>query len=126
MNDIDLGLLPYAGTSGWSGSDTSKERAEWNDNSGVTSRNHKTALELLHFKKADGLTWAELAAITQWHHGTSSGVLSVLHKEGVIARLSEVRRNRCKVYVHPDYVLGRTTDAHGRKPKECPNCGHSL
>ena len=122
----DTPFLPYNGTSGWSGSNTSKERAEWNDNSGITGRNQRIALKFLSLEGEHGLTWVELAAITQWHHGASSGVLSVLHKEGAIARLSEVKRDRCKVYVHPDYVLGRTTDVHGRKPKECPNCGHSL
>jgi hypothetical protein len=48
------------------------------------------------------------------HHGQASGALSVLHKEGRIARLTE-RRNRCAVYVLPEYVQGRETSPHGGK-----------
>jgi Ser/Thr protein kinase RdoA (MazF antagonist) len=125
MTDMQLGLLPYNGTSGWSGTDTSEQRAELNDNSGITGRNQRIALKFLSLEGEHGLTWVELAAITQWHHGASSGVLSVLHKEGKISRLLE-KRTRCRVYVLNEYVSGRETDSQGRKPKECPNCGHSL
>jgi hypothetical protein len=49
------------------------------------------------------MTWKELAVETGWHHGTASGVLSVLHicKEGAIVR-TYTTRNRCKVYVHQE------------------------
>ena len=117
--------LPYAGTSGWSGTDTSKDRAISNDVVGKTARNQQDTLKLLSNAGESGLTWKELSERTGWHHGTSSGVLSVLHKDERIYRLTE-SRNRCRVYVYPDYLNGREHDMQGRKPKECPNCGHHL
>lgn len=118
---------PYAGTSGWSGSDTSRERALNADASGVTSLRQQQALTYLEGVGAVGTTWKELSNATGWHHGTSSGTLSVLHKEGMIVRLAQVR-DRCKVYVLPIYVNGRRTEAQGR-PKDlhqCPSCGHTF
>jgi hypothetical protein len=118
-------VLPYNGTSGWSGSNTSQERALNNDSSGQTKSNQTRTLLYLDTAGADGLTWKELSDLTDWHHGTASGVLSVLHKERIIYRLIDTR-NRCKVYVHPDHLNGRDHETHGRKRKECPNCGHAL
>jgi len=118
-------VLPYNGTSGWSGSETSRERALDNDSSGQTKTNQNRTLRYLQEAGHAGLTWKELADLTDWHHGTSSGVLSVLHKEGIIYRLLE-KRNRCKVYVHPDYRNGREHEPQGRKQKQCPKCGHCL
>lgn len=123
MNNLRIPLLPYAGTSGWSGSATSHARAVNADRDGTTSAHQQRALESLSWRGSDGVTWRELADEYGWHHGTASGVLSVLHKEGVIARLS-ISRSRCKVYVLPDYVDGRDTERHGRKPRPCSNCGH--
>jgi hypothetical protein len=44
-------------------------------------------------------------------------VLSDLHKAGRIARLTE-ERNRCKVYVLPEYVNGRETEPHGGRGRD--------
>lgn len=44
--------------------------------------------------------------MTDLHHGQASSVLSVLHKEGRLARLTE-KRERCAVYVLPEYVGDR-------------------
>lgn len=115
-------VLPYAGTSGWSGSATSKERATRADRDGTTSARQAQTLMALAAAGPDGLTWLELSHAEGWHHGTASGVLSVLHKEGRIARLS-VSRDRCRIYVLPEYVEDRSTESHGRKAKPCPNCG---
>lgn len=114
MSDDQGALFPYAGTSGWSGSDTSRERALEADRTGVTGRRQRDVLAFLAGAGPWGVTWVELAACLDCHHGTASGVLSVLHKGGRIARLSE-RRNRCKVYVLPEHVWGRETEPHGRK-----------
>ncbi len=119
----DAVSLPYNGTSGWSGTDTSEERAKDNDTSGNTAKTQSFVLNHLVYMGATGGTWKEIAEISGWHHGTVSGALSVLHKGGKIARLTE-RRNRCRVYVHPAYINERDTDSQGRKPKACPNCGH--
>jgi hypothetical protein len=111
---VELPLLPYAGTSGWSGSDTSRERAEEADASGVTSARQTIVLELIGATETVGMTWHELTQLTGWHHGLASGALSVLHKTGHLARVTE-RRNRCQIYVLPQYVNGRETAKHGRK-----------
>jgi hypothetical protein len=125
MNYLDAPVLPYNGTSGWSGTDTSKQRVEESDKSGKTTRVQEFIYMHLLVRKERGSTWKEIADISTLHHGKVSGALSVLHKEGKISRLLE-SRNRCRVYVLNEYVSGRETDSQGRKPKECPNCGHSL
>ena len=115
--------LPYADTSGWSGSDTSRARAVSADRDGTTSAHQRQALESLAWRCSEGVTWRELADEYGWHHGTASGVLSVLHKDGVIARLS-TSRQRCKVYVLRRWIGARETERHGRKARPCSKCGH--
>lgn len=109
--DTPLPVLPYGGTSGWSGSDTSKERAEQMDSTGTTKSNQSTTMQLLDRAKDVGLTWFELSEATGWHHGTASGALSVLHKAGQISRL-KVRRKRSSVYVLNHYINDRDTEQH--------------
>jgi hypothetical protein len=116
--------LPYNQTSGHSGTDTSKARALHADRSGKTALRQAQALNLLSQRKMSGLTWKELSEITGLHHGTASGVLSVLHKTGRIARLKE-SRNGCKVYVDVSCVEGRVVEKQGRK-RCCPHCGGNL
>ncbi len=116
--------LPYNETSGHSGTDTSRERALHADRSGRTALRQAQALNLLSQRKIAGLTWKEFSEITGLHHGTASGVLSVLHKTGRIARLKE-SRNGCKVYVDVACVQGRIVETQGRK-KNCPHCGGNL
>ena len=101
-----LPVLPYGRTSGWSGSDTSRERATQADRNGVTSERQKACLDLVYQAGIEGITWRELSDQTGWHHGTASGALSVLHKGRLIARLTE-RRDRSRIYVMPEFILGR-------------------
>lgn len=108
--------LPYSGSSGWSGSDTSRARAEREDGDGTTSKRQSKTLLTLGDQREQGATWRELAYMHAWHHGQASGVLSVLHKVGRVARLKETR-DRCAVYVLPEFVEGRPTAAHGVKRK---------
>jgi MarR family len=115
----DLPILPYPDkhtgrSSGWSGSDTSQERAEHDDLSGVTSRRQKYVLVLLMRARYRGLTWKELADKADFHHGQASGVLSNLHAAGLIERLAD-RRNKCHPYVLPDFVRDRETQPFKRK-----------
>lgn len=127
----DQPVLPYGGTtqprnSGYAaGADTSRDRALTADADGTTTRRQRSALAVLsdrwlhehgggYIGLDHGTTWKELATFYGWHHGQASGVLSVLHKAGKIARLTE-RRNRCAVYVLPEYVNGRETAPHGRQ-----------
>lgn len=114
--------LPYNGTSGWSGTDTSRERAVTADSNGDTKDRQRKVLNMLYFYEGHGATWKDIADRTGWHHGTTSGALSVLHKNGKIARLTQ-KRDKCRIYVLPEYVYGRETDEQGRK-HTCPECGH--
>jgi hypothetical protein len=116
--------LPYNGTSGHSGTETSKERALDADKSGNTLKRQARLLSLLESRQDEGLTWKEFSEISKLHHGTASGILSVLHKTGKIARLKE-SRNRCKVYVSLSWIQGRPTEQQGVK-KCCPHCGGNL
>jgi DNA-binding MarR family transcriptional regulator len=116
--------LPYNGTSGFSGTDTSEVRARGADRSGKTALRQAQALTLLASRHTNGLTWKELSEATGLHHGTASGVLSVLHKTGRIARLKE-SRNVCKVYVGLSWVQNRVVEKQGRN-KCCPHCGGNL
>ena len=115
--------LPYGGTAGWSNTTTSKERAIHNVVHKRENSNQALAMTLLK-QSNDGLTWKELAIETGWHHGTASGVLSVLHKGEFIVRSTTVR-NRCKVYYHKTKTQSVVAEAHGRV-KLCPHCGNDI
>jgi hypothetical protein len=119
----NMPILPYAGTSGWSGTDTSKERAVKADKSGETRLRQSQTLMHVRNQEFRGLTWSELSEITNWHHGTSSGALSVLNKAGRLVRLKE-RRKRSSIYVAPEFVNGRAVSI--QKTKTCKHCGGHL
>lgn len=101
-------VLPYNGTSGWSGSATSEARARKQDADGTTSARQKAVIELLKEAGTYGLTWKEAGVRLGLHHGAISGVLSVLHKRDIIVRLTEARQ-RCSVYVLKGYERDRQT-----------------
>jgi hypothetical protein len=106
----DIPARPYAGSSGWSGSETSRSRAERADASGTTGERDRRTLALLRAAGSHGVTWPELADADLLHHGEASAVLSRLHKVGTLVRLKE-QRQRCQVYVLPEYADGRETSA---------------
>ncbi len=103
--------MPYGTTSGWSRSETSRARAVAQDDSGVTWDRQRSALEFLQRRLDEGATWREFARTFDLHHGQASGTLSVLHKAGKIARLTETRE-RCQVYVALPFVRGRQTSPY--------------
>jgi len=107
--------MTYAdGTSGHSGSDTSQARAERERDNGTKSAREIETLSWLALAGSGGLTYSELGEMAGWHHGQSSSVLSNLHKDGRILRLT-IRRKRSKIYVLPEYA-GRyhgATEPHG-------------
>ncbi len=121
MNDIHptlfpvpteiLPVLPYGGTSGWSGSQASAERAAAADGSGTTNERQRQVMAELARRQDTGLTWVDLERLYGWHHGIASAVLSVLHKVGHINRLT-VKRAKCSVYVLPMWTQGRPTAPH--------------
>jgi hypothetical protein len=119
MSQQDLPVLPYAGTSGHSGSETSAARANYEDANGITSLRQRLTIDALYLAKVHGLTWKELGEAMGWHHGQASGCLSALHKERYIARLT-ASRNGCRVYVHPDHVAGRKVEAYKANKKKQP------
>jgi hypothetical protein len=109
--------LPYAGSSGWSGSEASRERAEDRDSTGKTALLQSQVVESVRVRGSHGMTIAELREdFRMHHHGSLSGALTVLHKAGRLARLAE-KRNRCSIYVYPGYEAGRLTVAAKRQPK---------
>lgn len=107
----DETALPYNGTEGYAGSETSKQAAVDAVIHGTASKRQRFILILAGRAKERGITVAELRDASL-HHGRVSGALSVLHKAGKLARLTEVR-DRCKVYVLPEYVGDRPTEPHG-------------
>jgi len=123
--DDGLPVLPYAGTSGHSGTDTSKERAINQDIKGMTAALERKVITWLELQKGRGVIWRELSDMLELHHGTVSGVLSILHKTGYISRLKD-KRNGCKIYVLPNYVNGRAVEYQKPKIKCCPHCGGNL
>lgn len=120
----DQPVLPYPDavtgvSSGWSGSETSADRAHKEDATGVTTKRQGEVLGALAWREKYGATWVELGNNLGLHHGQISGPLSVLHKAGKIARLTE-KRDRCAVYVLPTFVGERETAKQGRK-RPSPN-----
>lgn len=103
-------------TSGHSGSETSRDRAVTEDADGTTSARQQMVLKHVAWWRSTGVTVKKVRENTGLHHGQASSALSVLHKEGLIARLTE-RRDRCAVYVLPDFVNGRETAPHGRQKR---------
>lgn len=101
-------ILPFKGTSGWSGSKASQDRQMTLDETGKTGERQTLVLAELQDAKENGATWRDIALALEIHHGQASATLSVLHREGIIARLEE-RRNKCSIYVLPEFVKGRTT-----------------
>jgi CTP-dependent riboflavin kinase len=119
---MSTAYVPYKGTAGWSGTDTSKERALYNLRTGKEYNNQQKALALINDADSAGLTWKELSEHTGMHHGTASGVLSVLHKSGAILRTTKVR-NGCKVYMHIAFADLIKHEIYKSKAKLCPHCG---
>jgi hypothetical protein len=103
--------FPYAGTTGWAGSDTSRDRALQQDSDGTFNERETVAIDLLKMNKNHGATWRDLALYANLHHGQASGVLSILHKQEKIARLSD-RRDKCAIYVLPEFINDRETSEH--------------
>jgi hypothetical protein len=126
----DAPILPYAGTSGWKGSEASRDRAVIDDANGTTANRQSVALLRVRVQQYRGLTWKELGEMEDLHAGQSSGALSNLHKAGLIVRLTR-KRGRCSIYVTPNYVdgreispyklLGKTKDELCRAIVECIN-----
>lgn len=125
----ELPALAYAGTSGWSGTDTSRERAKRNDATGRTATTQKAILDAVECSGFDGMTVAEIRQqFPDRHHGTLSGALTNLHMEGRLFRL-KAKRMGCKIYVVPRYQSNRDIESPKRNrqlPSTCPHCNENL
>ena len=106
MSDL---FTPYIGAS-----DTSKARAIREETSGVGEERRKLILHLLGAAPF-GLTWKELSALTELHHGQVSGLLSVLHSTGNIVQL-RATRDKCHPYIHPRFIDHYTENELVREP----------
>jgi hypothetical protein len=78
------------------------------DSSGETGTLQQRALAMLARVREHGLTSREFGLLIRKPHQTYSSVMSVLHKAGLVERLTE-RRTESEVYVLPEFVDGRTT-----------------
>lgn len=110
MNTLfdELPALTFAGTSGWSGSEASEDRALEDDLDGSTKARQLAVLRFVRSQGETGATWCDAGDGLGLHHGMVSSALSNLHRAGLLARLT-VRRNRSSVYVAPEFVDGRET-----------------
>lgn len=113
-NVAGLPVTPYNGTGGWSGTDTSAARADYMVESGQLSKTQHGVIQHLSTAKAYGATWKEIRIPDEnggfMHHGSISGALSNLHKDGRISRLTS-KRDGCLVYVLNEWTQGRELSA---------------
>lgn len=108
MIDDDLPLIAYGRTAGFVNQPASRDRATREAANGTASERAKLVLRYLR-NAPQGMTWRELGAALNLHHGQISGVLSNLHKSGLVFMLRS-QRNRCHPYVHGD-LRDQFTDA---------------
>lgn len=122
-SESSAAVLPYPEpggrqfTAGHSGSETSRERAVNEARGKVVQRRQQQALALLRVQGEHGLTVADLREITGQHHGQASSTLSTLHQRGIIERLTE-RRDKCLIYVLPEYVGQRQTSPYRKNRRD--------
>lgn len=121
MSEDFPGVFPYPDrerghTSGWSGSETSKESAYRRDSDGTTRTTQQALLALLRDRKEYGATYLEgCTELSPWPnegggHSTVSSAMSNLFKVGKALRLTDERRSNCAVFVLPGYEAGRAFD----------------
>lgn len=127
-------ILPYQddsgeATGGWAGSESSRDRAVRQRDSGVLGLNQQLAVEFVREREYMGATYGDLCEEFGWGHGTASGVLSNLHRDGKLHRLA-LNREGQRIYVTIGYIGGRKTEPFGRQQKTrtetCPNCNHNF
>ena len=101
------GIIPY-GTkgSGWSGSETSRERAEREDATGITGKRQAEVYGLLATRTTQGMTVKEVEDALSIGHGPASSALTHLHRAERVVRLQERRLNQ-QVYCLKGYAEGR-------------------
>lgn len=119
MSDNDLPALPYNGTEGYSGGDSSRERAEREAASGEATERQKQIIEILRERRSAGATYREVGDELGEGHGSVSGSLSTMQQEGHITRLKQ-RRHRCEIYILEEFVNGREIAPYKPNKKGVP------
>lgn len=111
----------YWGTAGWQDaaqSSPSRERAIREASDGTLSKRLNAVLSLAVGAGTVGITFKDVDTVLGTHHGQSSGALSNLHKQGKLFRLTEYRRDRCAVYIHPSHAERFQTSEYSTVPAE--------
>lgn len=96
-------------------SDTSTAMATEADKNGTTRDTRRQLLERLEQAGTAGFTWAELANVTEYHHGQISGCLNTLHSMGKVVQLKEVR-NRCHPYTLAKFAKDYEPEQYNTDP----------
>ena len=100
-------FLPYGDKgSGWSGSETSRERQEREDSLGITGKRQAEVFALLAQQTTKGMTVKEVEDALNIGHGPASSALTHLHRAERVVRLQERRLNQ-QVYLLRGYAEGR-------------------
>lgn len=97
----DDSLFAYGDTAGFVNMPASRSRAIEEASSGKFSARAILVLNRLA-DYPEGLTWRELGSMMNLHHGQVSGVLSNLHRKGMVFMLHQ-QRDRCHLYVHANH-----------------------
>lgn len=110
-------MIPYGKTgSGHAGNDTSRERQEISDASGLTGKRQKATLDAVELSAGHGVTALEMEQLLNVGHGQASSALSHLHRAGHIRRIKD-RRNKQEIYVLPEHVGDRKESPYNPRPE---------
>jgi hypothetical protein len=110
-------FTPYNGTGGYVERPASMERAVREAEDGTLSARQQAVLDALWDAGLTGATWRTLGQLLNLHHGQVSGVLSILHKEGMVFMLRK-QQDRCHPYVSYRYRFAYNDEDVYDKPVE--------
>lgn len=111
----------YWGTAGWQDTarqSASRERAIREAGDGTLSKRLQDVMDFAYRAGTIGITFKDVDEHIGTHHGQSSGALSNLHKQCKLFRLTEYRRDKCSVYIHPHHASRFTEAEYDRLPSE--------
>lgn len=112
---MSIPSLPYQGTDGHSGTETSEVAATEHKQS--AGERQRAVMTMLEERGSRGVTVVDLRNTVIPHHGTASRVLTVLHIGGHVLRLKETR-GKAKIYVLPKFRMARPIEVYrGTKAK---------
>jgi hypothetical protein len=109
--------LPYNGTEGYAASEPSEERATRRARNGRAEAIQQQVWDMLTAAGPDGVIYTEVRDKLGVNSNIANPALSVLHKDGRIAKLSD-KRDGCGIYVHIAHINGREVVPHGGMDKD--------